>query len=382
MNWYRNFLLPTGLLAGTVIGAGVFALPYLFAKAGFAVGFASLALGAAAYAVVHLLYADLILRTPGEHRFVGFARMHLGRVGFFFSIAMAVLEMVFVLTIYLILSVSFANLLVSGPDLLKLLVFWALGSAAIFLSLRRLALSELLVTLGMVAIIGVMFFLGVGEIAHTKTFELFTGRASLFLVLGPALFALSGRVAIPSVVNYFREHEVTHGRRAIRRAVIAGSIVPAIVYGLFVVGVLGISPTVTEDAVSGLAGGAHPFFIFLVGILGLISLWSSYIVVGLDVSSILRYDLKFSRITRFAAVILGPLLLYFSGFQSFITLVSFVGGIFLGFEGILIVTMWLKARRYEPFRPPLLKKVHGFFLLLTVLVFAGALVYEIIRHLP
>ena len=74
MNWYRRFLLPTGLLAGAIIGAGVFALPYLFLQSGFAVGGAALVFGTSAAVLIHLLYADLMIRTSGEHRFVGYAR--------------------------------------------------------------------------------------------------------------------------------------------------------------------------------------------------------------------------------------------------------------------------------------------------------------------
>ena len=114
MKFYRDFLLPTGLLAGTIIGAGVFALPYTFKTAGLSVGFFYLALAAAMYCLIHLFYADMIVRTPGEHRFVGYAKIYLGRPAFWQAIAMSVLEMVLVMTIYLLLSVSFLNLLWLG----------------------------------------------------------------------------------------------------------------------------------------------------------------------------------------------------------------------------------------------------------------------------
>ena len=396
ISWYKNFLLPTGLLAGTVIGAGVFALPYLFVRSGLGIGFLTLAAGALAYVLLHLLYADLILRAPGEHRFPGYARMYLGRAPFWLSIAMTVLEMIFVMTIYLILSVSFLNLIAAGPDLVnphttdlhpwlsgvgvKLLIFWLLGSLAIFLSIRRLAISEFLVTAAMVAIIGAIFFLGIGDVGRIVELKLFTGFSNMLLPLGAALFALSGRVAIPSLVAYFRERAIDHGRRALRRAIVAGTLVPAGLYAFFVLGILGLSPSVSEDAISGLVGAVPSLLLAAIGVLGLLSLWSSYIVVGLDVANILRYDLKFSPATRIALVVGGPLLLYLMGFQEFIPLVGFVGGIFLALEGILIVTMWLKARQHPPHRPPLLARISPVLSAGTVTLLVIVLLHELYQY--
>ena len=100
---FKSFLLPTGLLAGTIIGAGIFALPYVFAKAGLVAGFFYLALGGIAYTVVHLMYADVIMRTRSAHRFPGYAGLYLGRFGFILAVLIGVLEMILVMTIYLIL---------------------------------------------------------------------------------------------------------------------------------------------------------------------------------------------------------------------------------------------------------------------------------------
>src|SRR3990170_1628515 len=102
----KQFLLPFGLLAGTIIGAGVFSLPYLFKFSGFALGFFYLALASFAYVVLYRMYADIIRETPGDHRFVGFARIYLGRYASWLAFLIAVVEGVLVLTIYLILSQS------------------------------------------------------------------------------------------------------------------------------------------------------------------------------------------------------------------------------------------------------------------------------------
>lgn len=377
------FWLPLGVLAGGIIGAGVFSLPYMFSRSGLLVGFFYLAVAAAVYSVIHLLYADLMLRTPGEHRFVGYANLYLGRPFFYLGIVMAIIQMLFVLTIYLILSVRFTDLAVpGGSEMAKLLIFWLLGSFAIFMKLKRLALSEALVTVGIVAIILIIFGVGVVHLPSLKDLPLIASGASLLLPLPAILFALSGRVAIPAVLSYvkLKHGEARAAHKITKRIIIWGTLLPAIVYGLFVLGTLGITPSPTDDAVTGLVGLAPVFLVLLVGLLGWLSLWSSYILVGLDVSRTLQHDLKISHFWRVTLVVFGPIVFYLAGFNNFITLISFVGGILLSIEGILIVAMWVMANHRNSVPPILLKRKHGLLMVFLVVVFILSLMGVFIAH--
>lgn len=375
---YKNFILPASILAGTIIGAGIFSLPFVFKAAGLGAGLFYLFLAAIVYILAHLMYADIIIRTKEVHRFVGYAQIYLGKGAFWLSILMTVVEMIFVMTIYLVLSQSFSNLITAfGGGFEKLLVFWFFGSIAIFLSLKRIAFLEFLITGGIVLIIGLVFFLGLGRFLDISSAEFIPNWSKVLLPLAPILFALSGRVAIPSVVLYLKDRPEAY--KLIKKSIIIGTVIPAIVYALFVFGVLGLSTNVTQDAITGLIGQIPQTVLILIGVLGLLSLWSSYIIVGLDVNSILVYDLKFSAWLRFLLVVLGPLLLYLAGFQSFLGLVSFVGGVFLPLEGIFIISMWLKANRVLSAPPVLLKKVNAFVIGFLFFVLAIALSYEILK---
>ncbi len=359
----RNELLSVGLLSGTIIGAGVFSLPYIFKTAGLVPGFFYLVLAAAAYSVIHLMFAKIIQSTPGEHRFVGYARIYLGRGAGFFSVFMTVIETIFVLTIYLILSQSFINLVVpAGAWVEKLIVFWVLSSAAIFLGVRRIAWLELLITGGIIGVIFLIFLFGIPKLGTPGALDLGAGGGwrNFLLPLAPVLFSMSGRQAIPALLKV---------GGSVKKAIIAGTVLPALVYILFVVSILALSPVVTEDAVTGLVGAVPGAVLVLVGIFGILSLVSSYITVGFDVYKSLELDFRFPFWLKFLIVILGPIALYFAGFTSFIVLVSFVGGIFLALEGIFITLMWLKATKRSLTLP----------IILLIAVFAAALVYEIIK---
>lgn len=374
----KSFLLPTGLLAGTIIGAGIFSLPYVFAKAGMVVGIFYLILGGMAYTMVHLMYADVIMRTKGNHRFPGYAGAYLGRPGFFLAILTGVIEMVLVMTIYLILSQSFGNLItphLGGEG--EVFLFWLLGSLTIFASLKKITFLETCISVGILAIIATLFILGFSSGENIARIQWMPNIAALFLPLAPVLFSLSGRVAIPSLVKYTTSLHKGRMDRIVRRAVIWGTMVPVIVYLLFVLGIGGLSAPVSEDAITGLVGQVAPSLLLIIGILGLFTLWSSYIVVGFDINSILLHDFKFGRALRLCIVVVLPLLLFIFGLRGFLELVSFVGGIFLAIEGLLIITMWWRANRVLKSSSLLMKGIPRALIALTAFTFLGALVYQI-----
>lgn len=347
----RDLILAIGLLSGGIIGAGVFSLPFAFVSAGLLVGFFYLAVATGVYILLHMLYADILIKTPGEHRFVGLARQYLGRGSGAFAVLLGVVQMVFVLTIYLVLSKSFVSLFVPfGTSQQHIFLFWLLGSAAIFLKLKRIALSELLITISVIAIIAVIFILGIFHLDRLSAVSLIASPKHWLIPLPAILFALSGRVVIPAVVQFLRgRNNGEDNRRQIFKVILWGTVIPALVYGLFVLGTIGLSGSITEDAVSGLIGQLSPVLLAIIGILGFLSLWSSYILVGLDVYETLKLDLNLHNVWRLLIVVVAPLMLYAAGFTSFLTLVSFVGGIFLVLEGLFIIIMYRKSHNVTGF---------------------------------
>ncbi len=375
----KSIILPTGLLAATIIGAGIFALPYTFEKAGIITGLFYLVIFAGVFTLIHLMYADVIIKTEGFHRFVGYAEIYLGNIGKWLTVSVTVIGMIFVLVIYLILSISFINLIVSDQaiinDFYKLLIFWVLASLPIFLKIDRLALSELLVAFFIILIILIIFGCGLENLIQGASLTPFN-LSYLFFPYGAVLFALSGRVAIPSVINYFRKDNQPLSRAKI--PIILGTIIPAIVYFLFVLALIGLSgDNVSQDSISGL-GVNLPFWILsLLGTLGIISIWSTYIVISRDIERGLEYDFHLSKPLANIFVIFLPIFLYLAGFQNFLNLVIFIGGIFIGLEGILIVLIWSQSlKKSAPIS--ILKNLNPIIIYPLLLIFVIGIIYEII----
>ncbi len=72
-------------LVGTVIGAGIFGIPYVIAKIGFLPGIFYLLILSALVLILNLIYGEIILRTHGDHQLTGYGEIYLGKRGKFLA---------------------------------------------------------------------------------------------------------------------------------------------------------------------------------------------------------------------------------------------------------------------------------------------------------
>lgn len=374
---YRNLILPASLLSGTIVGAGMFSLPFIFSKAGLGLGFFYLIFFGIVSMLIHLMYADIILRTQENHRFAGYAKIYFGEFGFWSGFLMTVVGAIFSLLVYLVLSVSFINLIAPiFPDNYEVLIFWLLGSIALFLNINKITYFEFLTdTVGMWLIILAIIIYGLADFKLSG--PLLMDADYFFFPYGAILFSLAGRVAIPAVLGYFRNNNKSPALA--KRPIILGSLMPIIIYAVFVLGVLGLSAGngPSEDSISGLAGKLPSEILYALIILGVISLWSTYIVIGRDVKKSLEHDLNLGSLFSVLAVSAIPLLFYFVGFDNFIELISFAGSIFIGLEAIFIVLIWQRASKITA-SEIIFKKINPLIIYSLIFVFIGGIIYALI----
>ncbi len=337
----KNFLLAIGFLAGTIIGAGIFSLPYVFSQLGLLNGFFYLIFFAFVYFAVYLMYAKLVQTSKEEHRFFYLAKKFLPKRFSGFASVLVLGGLLLTLTIYLILAPTFFELITDIPGFSSLLVFWVAGSVFIFVKLSWQGLAEFFGAVGIIAIVAIIF--GVGGTSSLEV-PFFKGlnMTSLFLPFGPLLFAFAARSAIPKVVDEYRVAKRSGKSFPLGKAIFLGTFIPVIVYALFVVGILRLSSSVSPEALNSLSFLSSEI-LTLIGIMGLLTLWTSYFMIGANVREMLKNDLRAPGWLSALVVLSAPLVFYFAGFQNFLTAVSFTGGVFLGLEGIFVISMWRKA---------------------------------------
>ena len=68
--FYRGYVLPTVLVGSLTVGAGMFALPYVFSRSGFLVGSVYLVLFTLIFTKINSDYAVIISKRSGKYRFM------------------------------------------------------------------------------------------------------------------------------------------------------------------------------------------------------------------------------------------------------------------------------------------------------------------------
>ena len=284
------------------------------------------------------MYADLLRQHPGM-RYVGLMRSYFGARGYYMSFLLDTVQLFLALTVYVVLSESFLRLILPGySGGVYAIGFWLLGSLALFVRNKKEALEEFFALLGVLIIMLVIAILGIKGFVQSGIADQPFSYEFIFLPFGALLFSFSGRSVIPDLVSLTRGN-----RRVLKRSIIAGISIPLVLYLLFVVGVLGLSSEVSSDAVTGLLGQVYPSLLICIGVLGALTLWSSYVAIGENIRRTLAGDVGIPKYMAGLFVVMVPIILFAFGLQNFIVLIALIGGLLTATEWACVALMWRKS---------------------------------------
>jgi len=340
----KRYFLALAMFSGTIIGVGLFGLPYVTLKTGVLPVLFYFILLSIIMVISHLAFGEICLRTQKQHRLPGYTEIYLGKKFKFIPVISNSIGLFGANLAYIIIGGSFlANLMMpifGGTKLAYILVFFASGAFIIFLGSKAIARSEFL---SLLIFFGVLIILCIKGLPYLKieNFNLFGfDFKNFFLPYGIILFSLSGMSVIPELREILAEKG-----KLLRHVIITGTLIPAIIYLVFIILILGVAgPQTTEDALSGLKMVLGPKILILGFIFGIITTFTSYLTVGLTLKKIFWYDLKFSHFNAWVIAAFIPLLLYFIGLKDFIGIISFTGAVTMGIDMTLVYSIYLKAR--------------------------------------
>ena len=360
-----NWIYPIAVLSGTIIGVGIFSLPYITSKVGFWVmaGF-FLVLGSLVI-LIHLFFGELAVKTPDYKRLPGFAKFHLGNWGEKVAYTSTILGTFGAILAYLIVGGEFlANLFMpifGGDSFLWTFFYFAIGAILIFCGIKVIAKVEFW---GLILFFVILFVIFLRSFPQIKLGNLFPSPdfSHLFLPYGAVLFSLWAGDLIPEV-----EEMVGDKKELLKKIIPISILIPIFVYLFFVYLILGITGRqTTELALTGLRNFLGPGLFSLGLFFGVLATFTSFISLGLTLRKVFWYDLKIEKNFAWAITCFTPLILFLIGIKSFIPVISFVGGIMLGIDGILILLMYRKISQRKFLIYPLL------------LIFLIGITYEIV----
>ncbi len=326
-------LIATLSMIGTIIGAGIFGVPYAFARAGVPLGILYMVILGASAILVHGFYARVAAATPGSHRLVGYARRYLGRGGQRIASASSVLGMLGALLAYLILGGTFLHSLFGGTLMFWILVFFFLMAMLLALPFKRIAKVEGMLTW---ILLWVAVFLIILAGQHVRPELLVQVHPDYwFLPYGIIFFSLGGASVVPDIVDLLKKN--------VRDSLIAtsvGTTTAVLITALFGLAIAGATGNMTsEEAIRGLVPLLGRSIIAVGAAFGLLAVATSFVTIGSNVKEQFEYDFKLSPTLSYSITILAPLIAFFVGARSFIGVIGFVGSIFGVIDGILIVLM-------------------------------------------
>ncbi len=366
----KKFWVTTFTLSGTIIGAGILGLPYVFSQSGFWFGIFWLLFLGLIMIYINLCIGETTLRSKGIHHLPGLAEKYLGKIGkriMFFAVVFGIYS---ALLAYLIGEGESLSQLFMGNleySLVFALGFWFVMTLLLREGLKGLKKVETYGVIGVIVIIIIIFvlFLPRVEIGNLNYFD----NSKFFLPFGVTLFALLGFTSVPEL-----RREINGSEKLLRKAIIIGVLIPVVLYFIFAltfVGVLG--KQVPEIATLALGN--------LIVLLGIFTMTTSYFVLSFALKDIYTYDVHESKKVKFVLVSIAPLILYlivsYFNLDSFVKVLSIGGVISGGITGIMVLIMALNAKKKSERKPEFKIPVNWFIIGVLSLIFVGGIVVEL-----
>lgn len=332
-------LLALATFVGTIIGVGLFGLPYAAAQVGFIPMIMYMVILTGVVMLMHLMYGEITVRATGNHRLPGYAQQYLGYWQASISYISSIIGLTGSLVAYVLVGGSFISQLISpifgGNTTTWSIAFWLIGSILIIIGTSSISLTEFL-SLGLFFLIfGIIGLHALPAVNPTYLFTWSLHANNILLPYGIILFSLTGASIIPEIKEILKGH-----RRSLKHIIILSTIISAITYLIFCAIVLGVTGSATTpEAMTGLYQALGPNIIRLGFIFGITTTFTSFIALGITLRKTFQYDLRLPRWLSIGLACLPSLLLFLSGLKDFISLIAFLGIVTVGLD--TVITSWL-----------------------------------------
>ncbi len=365
------------MLSGMIIGAGMFAIPFSFYTAGFWLGTLELCVLALVILAIHLYYGAIVSHTKEQHRLPGYAHIYMGNAAGAFARLSAFFGYSGTLLAYMLLGGLFLRGLFTPfvgvmDSTWWSMIFMLVGACITLFPLKKEAVINGILTVFLIGFIGTLILMLLPRVDGGNVGGFY--GASAFLPYGVLLFALSGATVIPDMMSFLKAKPAR-----VRRVIIIGSLMPALLYFFFALVVVGVSGArVSPDAIAGLSSVAGHTIVMLGNMIGFLAVITSYIVLNSSFQAFLTVDMQIPRRLAWAGASSIPLLLFTFGFQNFISVIGAVGATTVAIDGGLIIAIYhIIVHRRE--RTITITDTIRFGLLYTIIV--AGIGYELYRFI-
>ncbi len=371
----RKTILAVTTLIGTIIGAGVFGIPYVIMQSGLLVGLIHIIIIAALTMIITLYLGEIALRTKENYQLTGYAQKYLGTKGKLLMMASLAFGIYAAALAYLIgtsESLSFLFFETTKYSLYMGILFWAFMTVITLFGIKALQEGEFFgVIIILVLIIALSVFFANKIDVSNLTYQPILDIKDYFVPFGVILFAFLGYTTIPEV-----ERILGKDKRGMKSAIIIATLISTIVYILFPIIVIGLKGQATP-ALATIALG-KPFIL-----LGIITMLTSYLALSIALIDMFQFDYNQSKIKSWLYTSLIPLILFIimqlTNTANFTKVLGIGGVISGGLTSILIIFMANKAKYLGDRKPEYSIPTHKLIIWIMIILFALGTIGEIVN---
>ena len=365
-------ILAGATLIGTIIGAGVFAIPYVFSRSGVITCLVYFLVLTPVAILLHLFFGEITLRTNEEQRLVGYTERYLGKKPKHLVAASIITGTIGSLLVYVILAGKFLDIIfphfLSASQLSVLA--WGVLAALVLSGTNFISFIEM--TVGGVFLV-VVALISLFCLPHLNTthFVLFNSQ-KMFLPFGVFMFALVGWSVVGEV------EDILTNKKDLKTVIIGAVLFCAVLYcifGLIVSGVTGVATT--PDSLSGLAGAFGYKAMFFGALFGLLAVGTSFLTLANYLKNTFIFDYKFAPSWAFIMACFPALLLFMAGLRNFVAVISVLGTIIGLVEGVSLVLIYKKSKKFGDRVPEFSLKTPTPLLCLIILILVGGTLVQL-----
>ena len=327
---------------GTIIGVGLFAIPFVINKSGIIPFFVYMVILASIQYFFHLLFAEVILSTKAKHRLPGFVEKYVNKKSKKIVFLVVMIASYGSALAYIIIGGLFLHQLLNpyfaGSVFLYSTILFASVSLITFFDLKMIAGTELILTSFLVVAIGLIIWRGFDYI-QLVNYNLLDWK-NVFLPYGPIFFAVGGSAAIPEVCRLLASE-----KEKIKSAILWGTFIPAGLMLIFVLVILGITGnSISPDTLAGLSLVLSDGVITFSLIFGLLAIITSYIITSQAIEETYQWDFKLNNKLAWVLACFIPYFLFLFGWNDLTKVVSFSGAVTGGLIGIILIWLVFKVK--------------------------------------
>lgn len=360
----RKIVIAASMITGTVVGAGILGLPFVFYRTGFLLSCFLLMFSIIISLLLMIYISELDFNIKSVHQVPGLVKHALGKKAGFVQFLAFAIGTYGATTAYTIAVGKILNLLLGFNSTNIMFYYFILCSVLIFLGLKAVGKTEFFLSTIVISIIlflsSVISF-GVNPV-NLSRFSL----DDIMLSYGVILFACLGVNIIPEVNIYLKED-----KRRVKLSIITAMIICFSIYFFFSYSFAGaFGANIHDVAIDNLKGK----LLILGSVFACLSMTSAYLSLGLTLKDSFMQDYKVKNDiiatlattipSLFIAVLMNP---------GFVNALSFTGAYVASIEGILIALSIIKHRKKYKMR---LVKMNNFPLYMIIIVFSLVLIFK------